>query len=156
MNRCRWTLCALLGAALLIGMTGNTVAFADEDEEGAIKYRQSVMKSVGGHTGAIYQIVKNNNPNKSHLQAHARSLSDLTGMISAAFQRQTSGGKTRAKAEIWSDAAGFESATRDAEAAARAFSAAAGSGNQAEVEDKLDVLLDTCKGCHREYREKKD
>ncbi len=152
----RWTLCASLGAAFLIAMAGNTAAFAAEDDEGAIKYRQSVMKGVGGHTGAIYQIVKNNNPNKGHLQAHARSLSDLMGMISAAFQQQTSGGKTRAKAEIWSDAAGFDSATRDAESAARAFSAAAGSGNEAEIANKLDVLLDTCKGCHRDYREKKD
>lgn len=152
----RWTLSAALGAAFLIGTAGNTAAFAAEDDEGAIKYRQSVMKSVGGHTGAIYQIVKNDNPNKSHLKTHAHSLSELMGMVSAAFQRQTSGGKTRAKAEIWSDAAGFDSATRDAEAAASAFSAAAGSGNEAEIADKLDVLLDTCKGCHREYREKKD
>ena len=91
----RWTLCAALGAAFFIGTAGNTAAFAAEDDEGAIKYRQSVMKSVGGHTGAIYQIVKNSNPNKSHLEAHARSLSELMGMISAAFQRQTSGGKTR-------------------------------------------------------------
>ena len=152
----RWTLSAALGAAFLIGMAGSTTAFAAEDDEGAIKYRQSVMKSVGGHTGAIFQIVKNDNPNKSHLNTHARSLSELMGMVSAAFQRQTSGGKTRAKAEIWSDAAGFDSAARDAEAAASAFSAAAGSGNEAEIADKLDVLLDTCKSCHREYREKND
>ncbi len=151
----RWSFYASLGAALLVGLAGNA-AIAAQDDENLIKYRQSVMKGVGGHTGAIYQIVKNNNPNKSHLQAHARALHDLMGMVTAAFQQKTSGGKTRAKPEIWSDASGFESATRDAEAAAGAFSAAASSGNEAKIAEKLDVLLDTCKGCHREYRQKKD
>lgn len=151
----RWSLYALLGAAFLVGLAGNA-AIADQDDENAIKYRQSVMKGVGGHTGAIHQIVKNNNPNKNHLQAHARALHDLMGMVAAAFQQKTNGGKTRAKPEIWSDASGFESVTRDAEAAAGAFSAAAGSGNAANIAEKLDVLLDTCKGCHREYRQKKD
>lgn len=151
----RWKLCASLGAALLIGMTGAEVIGAEE-EEGTIKYRQSVMKSVGGHTGAIYQIVKNNNPNRSHLQAHARALHDLMGMAASAFRQKTNGGKTRAKANIWTDASGFESAVNDAQTAAGAFESAAGSGNDAEIAEKLDTLLDTCKGCHREYREKKE
>jgi cytochrome c556 len=150
----RWIVCASLGAVLLTGLTG-TVVIADEADERTIKYRQSVMKSVGGHTGAIYQIVKNNNPNRSHLKAHARALHDLTGMISAAFQKQTSGGKTRSKQEIWSDASGFKSKVNDAQSAAREFDAAASSGNDAEIGAKLDALLDTCKGCHKEYREKK-
>ncbi len=150
----RWTMCASLGVAMFIGLTGS-MAIAAEDDEGAIKYRQSVMKSIGGHTGAVYQIVKSNNPNKSHLQAHARALLDLTGMISAAFQRQTSGGKTRAKQKIWTDASGFKSAVDDVETAAREFDAAASSGNDTETAKKLDALLDTCKGCHKEYREKK-
>ncbi|HSS65862.1 MAG TPA: cytochrome c [Gammaproteobacteria bacterium] len=151
----RWKSCASLVAALLIGMTGTEVTAA-EDDEGAIKYRQSVMSSVGGHTGAIYQIVKNDNPNKSHLQAHARALHDLTGMIASAFQPMTSGGKTRAKAKIWTDVSGFESAVNDARTAAGALESAASSGNDAEISQKLDILLDSCKGCHREYREKKE
>lgn len=132
------------------------IALAAEDDNGAIKYRQSVMKGVGGHTGAIYQIVKNDNSNKDHLKAHARALSELMDMIPGAFQRKTSGGKTRSKPEIWSDAAGFESATRDAREAADGFSAAAQSGSDAEVGEKLEVLLDTCKDCHKHYREKKE
>lgn len=151
----RWISCASLGAAFFIGMTAAEVIEAAEDE-GTIKYRQSVMMSVGGHTGAIYQIVKNDNPNKSHLQVHARALHDLMEMAASAFQPKTSGGKTRAKANIWTDASGFESAVNDARTAASAFESAVNSGNDAEVAEKLDTLLDTCKGCHREYRAKKE
>lgn len=150
----RYELCTSVSAALLIGLTGTPV-IAAEDEEVTIKYRQSVMKSVGGHTGAIYLIVKNDNPNKRHLQAHTRALKELMAMISDAFKRQTSGGKTRAKAKIWTDASGFKNAVNDARSAAGALETAANSGNDAETAEKLDVLLDTCKGCHREYREKK-
>lgn len=150
-----WISCASLGAAFVVGMTGTEVIGAQEDE-GAIKYRQSVMKSVGGHTGAIYQIVKNDNPNKSHLQAHAGALHDLMGMAASAFRPKTSGGKTRAKANIWIDAPGFESALNDARAAASAFESAVSSGNDAAIAEKLDTLLGTCKGCHREYREKNE
>ncbi len=151
----RWTFLIPLTAALLMGVAGAGVVAA-EDDEGAIKYRQSIMKSVGGHTGAIYEIVKNDNPNKGHLKAHASALHDLMHMAEAAFKRQTSGGKTRAKAEIWSDAAGFNNAANDAVAASSAFETAADSGNDGEIAEKLDALLDTCKGCHKNYREKKD
>ena len=151
----RWISCASLGAAFVVGMTGTEVIGAQE-EEGTIKYRQSVMKSVGGHTGAIYQIVKNDNPNKSHLQAHAGALHDLMEMAASAFRSKTSGGKTRAKANIWTDASGFESALNDARTAAGAFESAVSSGNDAAIAEKLDTLLDTCKGCHREYREKNE
>ncbi|MDH3315724.1 MAG: cytochrome c [Gammaproteobacteria bacterium] len=151
----RWIFSAPLTAALLMVLAGARIVAA-EDDESTIKYRQSIMKSVGGHTGAIYEIVKNNNPNKDHLKRHASALDDLMGMVQAAFKRQTSGGKTRAKAEIWSDAAGFSNAASDAEAASGAFVAATESGNDGEIAKKLDELLDTCKGCHKNYREKKD
>lgn len=151
----RWTLYVPLIAALLMGVAGAGV-IAAEDDESTVKYRQTVMKSVGGHTGAIYEIVKNNNPNKNHLKAHAIALHDLLGMVHAAFKQQTSGGKTRAKANIWSDAADFSNSASDAEAASRALVAATESGNDGEIAKKLDDLLDSCKGCHKTYREKKN
>ena len=45
-------------------------AFAAED--GAVKYRQSVMKALGGHMGATARIVKGDAGAKHHLVAHAR------------------------------------------------------------------------------------
>lgn len=141
------------GCLLGLGIIGAATA---QDDEGAIKYRQSVMKGVGGHTGAIVQIVKKNNPNKGHLTAHADALEELLEMVNAAFDPKTSGGETRAKAKIWTDTAGFREAARKSQNAARAFHEATESGNEGAIGRRLDALLDTCKGCHDEYREKKN
>lgn len=143
-----------VGAACLLGF-GIIGAATAQDDEGAIKYRQSVMKGIGGHAGAAAQIVKKNNPNKDHLASHARALEDLVGMIDDAFGPRTSGGDTRAKAKIWDDSAGFKDASQKAQTAAKAFHQASESGNDAEIAGKLDNLFKACKGCHDEYREKK-
>ncbi|GIT03709.1 MAG: hypothetical protein CM1200mP28_09680 [Deltaproteobacteria bacterium] len=37
------------------------------DSHGIIKYRQNVMKSTGGHMGAIVDILKNGLPLESHV-----------------------------------------------------------------------------------------
>jgi cytochrome c556 len=140
------------GCLLGLGMIGAATA---QNDAGAIKYRQSIMKGVGGHTGAIALIVKKNNPNRNHLATHAHALEGLVGMINDAFAPKTSGGETRAKAKVWTDAEGFKDAASDAQVAAKAFHEAVGSGNDAEIDAKLDSLLKTCKGCHDEYREKK-
>jgi cytochrome c556 len=113
------------------------------------------MKAVGGHTGASVQIVKKNDPNKGHLTSHAAALEELMEMVADAFGPKTSGGETRAKANIWTDASGFRDAARKSQTAARAFHEAAESGNEGVIGRRLDALLDTCKGCHDEYREKK-
>ena len=152
MNRRMNYIFAAAGCLLGLGMIGAATA---QDDEGAIKYRQSVMKGVGGHTGAIVQIVKKNNPNKGHLTSHADALEELLEMVNDAFGPQTSGGETRAKAKIWTDASGFKEAARKAQTAARAFHEATESGNDAAIGRRLDALLDTCKGCHDDYREKK-
>ncbi len=49
------------GAVLLGILSG---AAAQGGDEAVIKYRQNIMKGVGGHTGAIAQIVKGESPHK--------------------------------------------------------------------------------------------
>jgi cytochrome c556 len=61
-------------------------------------------------------------------------------------------GRTRAKAEIWSDGADFQSAARQYEQAANAFNQAAQGGNLDAVKAALPALQNTCKTCHDKYR----
>ena len=153
MHQRKRVLCLIAGC--LLGAGTFSAATAQADEEATIKYRQSVMKGVGGHTGAIFQIVKKGIPYKDHLLAHARALNDLLAMANDAFKAETSGGKTRAKPKIWTDFAGFEKAARDAEMASAELLAAVEAGNEMEISKKLAAVPDTCKGCHKKYREKK-
>lgn len=141
------------GGMILIGVWNGAAA---QDDEAAIKYRQNIMKSVGGHTGAIAQIVKGQAPHKAHLANHAQALRDLVAMVPDAFGQKTTGGETRAKPEIWTDASGFKQAADDAAAATKAFAEAAASGDDGAIGEKLKAVFDGCKGCHKNYREKKE
>lgn len=127
---------------------------AGADDEGDIKYRQAVMKGISGHAGAIAQIAKGKVSHADALQGHAHALMELSKLVPAAFKNQTSG-KSRAKEEIWSDRSGFEGKAKDFERESLAVAEAAKAGPDA-VKSALGGLFDTCKGCHKNYREKDD
>ena len=137
----------ILGAVMLA-----TPLAGVADDEGDIKYRQAVMKGISGHAGAIAQIAKGKVSHTGALKGHAHALLELSKMVPAAFKNQTTG-KSRAKGGVWSDWSGFDGNAGKLETAALSVAEAAKSGPDA-VAKTLEALFDTCKGCHKEYREK--
>lgn len=125
------------------------------DDSGAIKYRQAVMRAVGGHMGSSVAIIKGQVPYRDDLVAHAAGLDDMARILPNAFEQKTSGGKTRAKPNIWEDSADFQQKIRELQAAAAEFLAAAKSGGPEAASAKLGALGESCKGCHKKYRAKK-
>ena len=144
----------VMGGAIALA-TGSVLSVSAQDDEAAIKYRQAVMSAVGGHMGGSVAIIKGAVPYKEDLVAHARGLNDMANVVSNAFKIETMGGDTRAKDEIWEDAADFNQKVEDFKKATAAFLAAAESGGPAAAAGKLDAVGDTCKGCHKKFREKK-
>ena len=136
-------------AAALVALPLTTAA----DDAGDIKYRQAVMKGIAGHAGAVAQIAKGKVSHTAALSGHTHALYELTKLVPAAFKNETSG-KSRSKANVWSDWSGFDGASGDMERAALALNEAAKAGPAAAAA-KLGDLFDTCKGCHKEYRAKK-
>ena len=65
------------------------------------------------------------------------------------FPEGSGGGETRAKAEIWTDRAGFDQAMKDAQAAATALAAVT---VEADYVPAVKALGGGCKGCHDKYR----
>ena len=124
------------------------------DDEAAIKYRQSVMKAVGGHMGAIASIVKGQVDYTDQLVSHARALRDLSEMVGKAFAQRTEGGDTRAKPEIWTMSAEFDQKVKNLQNATAAFLGAAETGVDG-AKAKMGAVGDACKGCHEDFREKK-
>ena len=61
---------------------------------------------------------------------------------------------TKAKAEIWTDRAGFEKANAAFLAASEKFVLAAKSGDKAAFADAWKAEGQSCGGCHRNYKEK--
>ena len=143
----------IVGSA--IALTAGTALSVNADDAAAIKYRQAVMKAVGGHMGGSVAIIKGQVPFKDDLVAHARGLNDMANLTANAFKQETFGGKTRAKDNIWEDATGFNQQVEDFKKATAAFLSAAESGGPEAAGAKLGAVGDTCKGCHKKYRAKK-
>ncbi len=146
---------AIMTIVSAIALTAGTALSVSADEKAAIKYRQAVMKAVGGHMGGSVAIIKSQVPYKDDLVAHATGLNDMANIAANAFKQRTEGGKTRAKSEIWEDADDFSEKIEEMKKATAAFLAAARSGGPAAAGAKLGAVGDTCKGCHKKFRTKK-
>jgi len=65
------------------------------------------------------------------------------------FLEGSGGGDSRAKAEIWSDRAGFDTAMKNAQAAATAMAAVT---DETAYVPAMKTLGGACKACHDKYR----
>ena len=145
----------IVGAAAVVAIAaGIGAASADGHSENVIKYRQNVMRAIGGHTGAIAAVVKGEVPFRGHVAAHADSLAAMSGSIVEMFpEGSTAGAETRAKAEIWQDWDDFVSAAGDLETAtANLAQVVNGGGDAAAIEAAFGDVGKACGGCHRPFR----
>jgi cytochrome c556 len=138
-----------------IALTAGTALSVSADDKDYIKYRQAVMKAVGGHMGGSAAIIKGKVPYKDDLVAHATGLNDMAMILPNAFKEKTTGGKTRAKADIWEDWDGFQQEIKDLQSATADFLAAAKSGGPQAAGAKLGAVGDACTACHKKFRAKK-
>lgn len=142
-------------ALCLVSVTAvGTPALADD--AGEIKYRQAVMKSIGGHMGAIVGILKGRSANKDHLVTHARGITNLAGITGTIFPPGSDFGETEALPAVWEKPDEFAKAVRMFEIAAKDMLAASESGDMAAVGTALGKLGGSCKNCHENFREKKN
>lgn len=142
---------AVIAAALIAA----TAAQAEEPEN-YIKYRQAMMTAISGHTGAAGQIVRGKLSPEGALAMHADALATLSADISSLFPEGSDFGETRAKEEIWSDRAAFDKAAVDAKTATAAFAAAVADGDSEKIGAAYRDVGESCKSCHKQFRQKKD
>lgn len=142
----------LMVAALIAG-AANVQA---EEPENYIKYRKAMMKAIGGHSGAASQIVRGKVAPEGDLIMHAKALADLNSNIARLFPEGSDFGETKAKEEIWGQWEKFERAADDAKKATAAFAAAAATGDQEQIAKAFKDVGKSCKGCHKDFREKDD
>lgn len=140
---------AMAAVAAGIGM-----ASAADESENVIKYRQNVMRSIGGHTGAIAAVVKGEVSFGGHVAAHAESLAAMSETVIDLFPEGTlTGAETRAKPEIWQDWDDFRAKADDLQAAAgNLVQVVNGGGDLAAIETAFGDVGKACGGCHRPYR----
>jgi cytochrome c556 len=128
-------------------------AATPDDTVGA---RKQNFKQIGGAMKAASETLKTPAPDLAVIRKSAATVAGLAPKVPTWFPAGTGPDKvkTGAKAEIWSDAAGFKAAAAALAKASVDYKAAADSGNLDAIKGKQMALGMTCKGCHDKYRTK--
>ncbi|MHB8696793.1 MAG: c-type cytochrome [Sulfuricaulis sp.] len=131
------------------------LAHAAEPQD-IIKYRQNMMKAIGGHTAAAGAIVQGKVDYKNQLVEHARALQALTNDIPALFPKGSDFGDTKAKDAVWSNRTEFEQRAKNAKDKVAGFAEAIQGGNQRAIVTSFKELGESCKACHKDFRKRED
>lgn len=143
------------GVALALGMGIAATAFAQAKPEVLVKQRQAAMILQGKYLGPIGGMLKGNIPyNADTVALNATFLENLSRMPWDGFQQSTSGVKSAAKPEIYSDAAKFKAAAETLEAETAKLGAAARAKNEAGVKAAFGGVAKACGSCHDTFRVK--
>ena len=144
------------GLAVLICLVF-TLAGVQAQEDGAfVQYRQRVMMANSANMGAINDILKNKLPYQSHITAHAQDIQRMSLLISDAFKKDISDGKTDAKSEIWKEWDKFTAAADTMGREAAELAKVSQGGNMEAISAQAKKLSDTCGDCHKPYRKPKE
>ena len=116
------------------------------------KQRQAAMKALGGHMKAIGAVAKGKAPYSAAIPVHAQAIDEIAQYMGLLFPAGSGGMETRAKPEIWSDAAGFAGKLDALTAATPALVAAAKTGDAGAIGAALGGVGKNCGGCHKPFR----
>lgn len=149
---------SVLSSSLLLSQTANS-----QDAkmiEAALKYRQGAFSMIGWHMGPLGGMAKGKiDFDAATFASNAQAIADLAKYPENAFPEGSSSDsvETRAKPEIWADSAGFgEKLEAFKSASADLASVAAGASSLDDVKEAFGALGKSCKGCHDDYRHKKE
>ena len=142
----RFTLSSVLASGLILSMTAGAFAADPIDER---------VKAFKGAKQSVAQIKDGlSSGDNAAIAEAAKSLSALGGRIPGMFPEGSDQGKTDARAEIWSTVPDFTSKAKALQGRSDALVQLASTGaGKAELSDAFGKVIDSCKACHRSYKE---
>jgi cytochrome c556 len=132
----------------IVSMTFTIPAHADNQENTP---RHIAMKTLGKNMKTIGRAVKSGNITPD-LQARAAEIREIAGRLLSLFPKGQEYQGSRAKPEIWSDAAGFKTSNDKFILAAKALVVALKSSDAGASKSALKATGKNCGGCHKAYR----
>ena len=121
--------------------------------EDAVKYRKAAFTVMGAHFGRIGAMASGKAPfDAAAAAANADIVATLSKMPYAGFIEGTASGKTRAKPEIWTERAKFDTAANKTQEDVVKLNVAAKSGNLDQIKVAFGAAGQSCKACHDNYR----
>lgn len=143
------------GLALALGVSIAGTAMAQAKPDVLVKQRQAAMTLQGKYLGPIGAMMKGAAPyNADTVALNATFLENLSRMPWDGFQPSTSGVKSAAKPEIYTDMAKFRAAADTLEAETGKLGAAARARNEAGVRASFGGVAKACGSCHDAFRVK--
>lgn len=149
-----------IATASLVAALGFAGAASAQDasklDEGSIKYRQSLMESVGGDMAAIANILKYGLPLTGNIVVHAEGLASHAKLVTSAFERKATSAPNDSEPAIWEKADEFKEKTRAFETETAKLVEVAKAGDPAALGVQMKATGKTCGGCHEGFRKPKE
>jgi len=121
--------------------------------EDAVKYRKASLTVMGAHFSRVGAMASGRVPFDAKVAAeNADLVATMAKLPWAAFPEGSDKGDTRAKPEIWKDAAKFKEAADKLQAESVKLQAAAKSGNLDAIKTAFGATGASCKACHDTFR----
>lgn len=121
--------------------------------EDAIKYRKASYTVMASHFGRLGAMASGRAPYDAKAAAdNAELVVTLSKLPWAAFGEGTDKGDTRAKPEIWKEAAKFKEASEKMQAEVVKLNVAAKAGNLDALKAAFGPAAASCKACHDNFR----
>lgn len=162
-----WNRGAALAAAVGIGAAiAAGGAFAHDDKmpananaaTKAAYARHENFEKLGAAFKGLNDELRKGSPDKAVLASNARTMSTLANALPTWFPRG-SGVEARpmseARAEVWTDAAGFAAAASNLRTETTKLNQLAAGGDVDAVKAQTRQTFLACKGCHEKYRQEK-
>jgi cytochrome c556 len=147
-------LAVTLGATTLGAGTAN----AADEPANLIKYRQSTMKAIGGHMGAIAGVVKGEVSFSDELFGHAHAINEMSKNLVRLFPQGsgTEAGETRALPAIWEKPDDFAASVKSLQDESAKLMEVAKAGDMGAIGAQVGALgKNSCGGCHNNFRKKR-
>ncbi len=142
---------AFAAAAVTLALPASAQSFGKPED--AIKYRKAAFTVLAGNFGTLGAMANGRAPFDAAVAANAGAAIDAVAKLPwAGFGAGTDKGDTRAKAEIWSEAAKFKDAGDKMQTEIGKLAAAAKTGNLDAVKAAFGPAAGTCKACHDNFR----
>ena len=152
MKRGRQKVCVRWVVPLAL-MAAAGVVVAQAQEEGALVYREKIMRVNGASMGAINDVLKFKLAGgNEHIAAHAQTIHLQSQLITDAFQQEALSEESRALPAIWQNWDEFAAAAETLEQETAKLAELAEGGDSSAVMAQVRVVGQACGGCHDAFR----
>ena len=144
-------LCGVL-AFVLVGVS-LPVSAQDARVAGQVKLRQSAYTVLGAQMGIMAGMVQGRAPyDAKAFQVAADRAAFMATVVPDVFPAGSMNPSSKAKAELWNNAAEFQKLMKDMQTRTAALVTAAKSGNLETIKPAFGATGASCKACHDAFR----